>query len=525
MKLGRVAVLLAFVAAAAVRAESPGVFAITNATIHPVSGPEIANGVVVIRGGLIEAAGANAAIPPDATVIDAAGSHVYPGLIDAHTSLGFATPRSRTRGAGPPAAAAAREERPPEPTPAYVAAEHVSLTDADLDARRITGVTTIVTAPAAGIFSGQSVVLNLGGGPPASRVIRTPAAMNAAFRTRPTWTYPDSLMGVISYLRQTFYDAQHHAAARAAYERNPAQPRPAANPALDALLPVLRRELPVVLVADSEEMIRRVQAIAREFNLRLIVAGAQQAWRMPQDLRDVPVLVAVNWPTPPSDRAEREEQPLRLIRARVNAPSTPAALARSGVRFALVSGTGRAADFLPGIRKAIENGLSAGDALRAVTLTPARIFGVDRQVGSLERGKIANVVVTDRPIFERSAKVTRLFVDGREIRPQPAEETRDVSPVTGTWNLTVQMPEGSVSIIVTLRAQTGHVSGSFSGDRGSGDITGGLYQRPTLQFTISVQAEAETHDWVFRGTIDDGQIEGTVSTNLGTFQFSGRRSP
>ena len=526
MKPGRHIVLLLLLVASTANGDAPGVFAITNGVVHPVSGPEIKGGVVVIRDGLIEAAGAKVPIPADATVIDVAGAHVYPGLIDAYTSLGFAGEDDGDRSTSPGGARATSPAsvRVQEPTAAFLAAERIVIKPDDADARRNVGVTTIVAAPAAGIFAGQSVVLNLGSGPASANVVRSPAAMNAGFRTRPTWTFPDSLMGVIAHFRQTFLDAQHHAAARVAYERNSAQPRPAIDADLDALQPVLRRELPIVFEAQSAEMIRRAQAIAREFNLRLIIAGARQAYRMPQELRDVPVLVSVNWPKAPSDREDREEQPIRVIRDRVLGPTTPSVLAKNGVAFALVTAGAGASDFIPGIRKAIDNGLSADDALRAVTLGPARIFGVDRQLGSLERGKIANVIVTDKPIFDKGAKVTRIFVDGRESRLRPVEETKESSPVNGTWSLTVLAPQGNVAVNVTLRVESGHVSGTFSGDRGSGEITGGFYSRPTLQFTIAAQMDAETHDWVFRGTISDDSIAGTVSTNLGTFQFAGSKS-
>ena len=245
---------------------------------------------------------------------------------------------------------------------------------------------------------------------------------------------------------------------------------------------------------------------------------------MPAELKDVPVLVSVNWPEAPSRKEDREEQPLRIIRDRQLAPTTPSVLAKNGVQFALVTGGADADEFLSGIRKAITNGLSADDALRAVTITPARIFGVDRQLGTIERGKIANLAVSDKPIFERNAKVTRLFVDGREIRPQPATARATDSPVNGTWNLSVQTPQGNVSIVVTLKAESGHLSGTYSGDRGSGDISGGTFDRPTVQFTISMQSGGEAGDWVFRGTITDDAIEGTVSTNLGSFPFTGSRS-
>jgi imidazolonepropionase-like amidohydrolase len=404
------------------------------------------------------------------------------------------------------------------------------LSDDDLDAKRATGVTTIVTVPSSGIFNGQSVVLNLGDGAPESRVIRASEAMQISFNTRPTWTYPDSLMGVIAYIRQTFLDAQQQVAARAIYEKNPAgNRRPDDSPTIDPLAAVLRRELPVVFVADTEQMMRRALALARELNLRAILSGARQAYRMGDELKaaGAPVLVSVKWPAPPTDADERDDQPLRVIRDRQLAPTTPAALAKSGVAFALVSGPGKSGDLLPGIRKAIDNGLSADDALRATTLWPARILGIDRQLGSLDRGKIANVVITDKPIFAKESKVKRVFVDGREIR-LPAEEKKErgeaASSIDGGWDLTVRTSRGDVSMQVTLHGENEGLTGTFSGDRGSGDIRGGTFDGTNVEFTINVTTEAERSDWAFHGTLSDGALNGTVNTNQGTFPFTGKRS-
>src|SRR5436190_6752814 len=162
--LRRFLIVTAALCAVPLFADVPGVYAITGGTVHPVSGGEIANGVVIIRDGLIEAVGANLAIPPDAATIDAKGQHVYPGLIDAQTALGFpsSTPPRRGRGAG----AAARTPAPtlPETSPAFLAMREIKLTDDDVESKRATGVTTILAAPAFGIFNGQSVILNLGGG-------------------------------------------------------------------------------------------------------------------------------------------------------------------------------------------------------------------------------------------------------------------------------------------------------------------------------------------------------------------------
>ncbi len=529
MSRGRFALLfLLLLVSAPLWAAAPGVYAITGGTLHTASGPDVPNGVVLIRDGLIEAAGANVAIPADAMVIDVHGAHVYPGLIDAQTSLGFPAPPVTARRRGPRLQQPAAESLP-ETSPAFLATRNVKLTEADLDAHRATGVLTIITAPSFGIFNGQSAILNLGSEPAESRIVKTPAALQISFNPRPSWTFPDSLMGVIADIRQTMLDAQQYSAAHAIYEKNPAgNKRPETDESLAALAPVLSREVPVVFVADSELMIRRAQAIAREFNLRMIVSGARQGYRMADDLRTVPVLVSVKWPAPPARREDREDQPLRVIRDRQLEPTTPAALAKSGAQFALVSGPGKAGDFLPGIRKAIDNGLSADDALRAVTIAPARIFGVDRQLGSLDRGKIANVVISDKPIFAKEAKVTRVFIDGREVR-LPASERRagesPASPIDGAWSLTVRMPQGEVAISATLHAEDGKLTGNFSSEKGSGDIRGGSFDGTTVEFTLSMrgQQETESGDWLFHGSLQDSTLAGTVSTNLGTFQFSGSK--
>jgi len=525
-------VFLVLLATPALFADAPGVYAITGGTVHTASGADIANGIVIIRDGLIEAVGANVAIPPDAAVIDAKGMHVYPGLIDANTSLGFPSGQpTRGRRGGGARRATQPEEALPDTSPAFIALRAVKISDDDADARRAIGVTTIATAPSFGIFNGQSVVLNLGTNSIEQRVIKTPASMQISFTPRPVLVFPDSLMGVIAYIRQTFMDAQQYSAAHAIYEKSPAGlQRPDTNESLAALAPVLSRDVPVVFVADSELMIHRAANIAREFNVRPIYAGARQAYRIADELKasNTPVLVSVRWPVAPADKEDREEQPLRLIRERQLEPTTPAVLAKAGVLFALVSGSGKTGDYMPGIRKAIENGLSADDALRATTMNPARILGIDRQLGSIDKGKIANLVVTDKPIFDKESKVKRILVDGREVRLEPEEKkAKESAPsaIDGTWSISVRTSQGDAAFRITLRNEDGKVSGSYSGDRGSGDIRGGTFDGTTIEFTIAVkgQQQTESGDWVFHGTVSGTSMDGTVNTNLGTFTFSGSK--
>lgn len=520
-------------------ADAPGVYALTGGTVHPVSGPEIVNGTVVIRDGLIEAVGAGVAIPADATVIDVKGMHVYPGLIDAQTSLGFPQPPSSTRGRRGGGGGAARSQAQQAPLPdtsaAYVAARNVNLSEDDLDAKRATGVTTIVTAPSFGIFNGQSAVLNLSTGDAETRIVRNPAAVQVTFAPRSSWTFPDSLMGVVAYIRQSFMDAQQYSAAHAIYDKSPAGlQRPGDNPALAALGQALHKDVPVVFIADSDLMMRRVQKIADEFGIRYVISGGRQAYKMADELKraGAPVLVSVKWPTAPADKEDREEQPLRVIRDRQLEPTSPSALAKSGVLFALVTGPAKSGDYLGGIRKAIENGLSSDDALRATTLNPARILGVDRQLGSLERGKIANVVISDKGLFDKDAKVKRVFVDGREVRLPTEDEKKKgagagngaaTGPLDGTWHITVRSSDGDVAITMTFHVEDGKVSGTYSSDRGSGDIRNGSFDGSAAEFTISARGKAEQEDWVFHGTLAGGKLSGTVATSQGTLQFTGSK--
>src|SRR5260221_5792431 len=334
-------------------AEPPGVYAITGGTVHPVSGPEIADGTVVIRDGLIEAVGAGIAIPADATVIDAKGMQVYPGLIDAQTSLGFPQPPSSARGRRGGGGAAGRSQAAPAPLPetsaAYLAARNVNLSEDDLDAKRATGVTTIVTAPSFGIFNGQSAVLNLGTGEAETRIIRAPAGLQVSFTPRPAWTFPDSLMGVISYIRQSFMDAQQYSAAHTIYDKNPAGlQRPGDNPALVAIGGALRKDVPVVFIADSDLMMKRVALIANEFGLRYIISGGRQGYRAADELKrnGAPLLVSVHWPVAPADKQDRDEQPLRVIRDRHLEPTTTSCHANSSVPFALGTEPAKTAEVL-----------------------------------------------------------------------------------------------------------------------------------------------------------------------------------
>ena len=423
--------LLTVAAAAAVLAASgpPAgdvgpTYAIRNCRIVPVTGPPVEKGVIVIRDGLIEALGPadKVKVPGDAEIVEAEGLIAYPGLISALSNLFIEQPAPARTGA--PAAeteipslavqAAPAEDRFP-PGPGLLVLDQLKPKKATVESFHKAGFTTVLVAPARGIFEGQSVLLNLNGEPIGPMVLRNGAALHINFATE-RGGYPSSLMGTIAHIRQSFIDADYYAARQAQYAKSPAGlKRPEYDPRLEALVPFVRDRKPVVFQCNNQEDIKRALKIAAEFKLNALLAGANEAWRAADALKKspVPLLVALDFRPPMTSKYATQGEDLRKKAEAEIYPANAAELAKAGLDFALVSGT--TADgglVLRAVRTAIKAGLTKEAALKALTIQPARFLGLDRTLGSLEPGKIANVVLVKGELLEDNAQVAKVFVDG-----------------------------------------------------------------------------------------------------------------
>ena len=416
---------------------SPDLYAIQNATLHPASGPPIPNGTILLRNGLIEAAGANVSVPPGAWTIDAKGHHVYPGLIDPLCRWGVAAPEAPARPGAAPAPTGRRggggdepaniqfqddggpEERPSN-TSWLKAADLLQPTDANLTAARNAGFTTAVVFPTTGIFAGQGSAVNLTGGKAGEMVVASPVGQYISLSPRGYSSFPGSLMGSFAYVRQIFLDVDQYKAAKAMYAQNPrGLQRPAYDRALEGVIESPRLLLP----ANRKVEIDRVIRFARELKSPFILYGGLESWRAADSLKaaGVPLLVNLRWPERDREADPDQLDSLRTLEARELAPSGPAALAKAGVRFAFYSGgLDRPADVKKAVKKAVDAGLAPEDALRALTFDAARIYGLDDRLGSLEPGKIANLFVTDGDWLADKSQVKFVFVDGKKFEPAPA---------------------------------------------------------------------------------------------------------
>jgi Amidohydrolase family len=429
----------------------PRYFAIKNARIVPVSGAVIENGTVVVAKGLIAAVGTNVTIPPEAWVIDGTGLTVYPGLIDAGTNLGLppeegaeqagaAGGRGRRRAAPTGPLAAGPEDRPGT-SPWRVAADELKIDDKRIETWRNAGFTTALTMPDGGIFAGQATVIDLGGERAGDYVVRAMATVPISLKPTDGWfTFPDSLMGTIGYVRQVFDDTAWYAQAEPIYEANPTKTERLPYDRTEVTLHhALERNEIILLPGNNSVQILRALRLAGEWQIRAAIYGGQQGYAVTDALAasKVPLLVSLKWPERAKDADPDGEQTLRELRFRDRAPGTPAALAKAGVKFAFYSdGLSEPKDIFKSVKKARDAGLSPDAALRAFTLDAADILGLGDRMGSIAPGRIANLVVTDGDIFGEKTKVKDVFVDGNwfeihEQAPPPKPDDQEPSDRVG----------------------------------------------------------------------------------------------
>jgi len=539
----------------------PTTYAITNARIVPMAGQVIERGTIVIRNGLVAAVGPTVTAPADARIVDATGLTVYPGFVDAYSNLGYETAAPAQQGAAGfafgggragaanPAPAQPRVDAAPNSLnrpglQPEVSALSLLVDDADYNAAQNAGFTTALTAPASGIFVGQSAVISLRAGDVQSVLLKSPIGMHIGFggggRGGGGGGYPGSLMGVFSALRQGLLDAQRYGQIQAMYAANPrGMARPDNDPSSAALQPALKGQMPVYFAVNTQREIERALDLAKEFNLKPVIVGGQEAHTVIDRLKaeNVPVLYSLAFTQPGAGAAGGgrggrgggggEQEPIRALRQRVQEPKTPGELQKAGVVFAMHQGGNGFAQFLPNLQRVVASGLSKDDALRAITTTPATLFGVADRIGTIEAGKIADLTLTRGDLFDPSVKVAELFVDGRPVELQAAAATTNATPAAGTWNVTVTLTGSDRPITLFLTQEGSTVRGTMQGSLGTVPIgNGSIDQAGMIRFTASITMTT-TEEATFSGSITGDTMSGTVVV-IGEPQagkFTGTRAP
>lgn len=395
-----------------------GTFAIVGARIITVSGATIENGTIIIQNGKIAAVGTNVQIPAGAEKIDGKGMSVFPGMIDAGTNMGLAEITLAVNGSVDLTEAGTMNANAKAIKGIHPHSAHVNVT-------RVNGITTVMSAPNGGLISGQAAIINLNGSTPDEMAVVREYALvinfpriavgggfgggfggggaavdfNEAVRRRDTQ---------VEELKKIFRNAESYFRAKDAYAKDKSLPYPTTDQKLEALAPFIKGEKPIIFTADRERDIRGVAKFVAEMKVKGILMGGQEAWKAADDLKknNIPVIYTHIYSLPVRDDDDYDY----LFAA-------PSKMAAAGVKFCISTGdVGPEVRDLPyhaGLAGAF--GLSKEDALKSVTLYAAEILGVADKMGSLDVGKVANVVVADGELLEARTNIKYMFINGRMI--------------------------------------------------------------------------------------------------------------
>ena len=406
----RVALAFAIVGAAA--SASAQTVAIVGGKVYPVSGPPIENGTVVITNGKITAVGTNVPVPAGAQRIDATGKTVTPGFVNSSTQLGV----QEIGFGGPPVDASARGKD--NIAAAFTVWEGLNPNSVLLAPARKDGITSFVIIPTGSLISGQAALVDVVPGTTTDMIIRAPVAMVAEIGDAQQAGL-GSRGELIVKLREILDDAKYFQAHRDAFDRAQTRAFAASRLDLQALIPVIEGRLPLLLTVDRESDIDAAMRLAREYNVKLMIGGGAEAWMMADKLAAarIPVLTGAmnNIPAGFAALGQRQEN--------------AGLLSKAGVPVALIGNAGGGDEEAFNVRNlkqeagnAVSYGMTWDNALRAVTLTPAEIFGVADRVGSLQAGREGNVVVWSGDPFEFTTRAEHVFVRGKEYNEKTRQD-------------------------------------------------------------------------------------------------------
>jgi len=376
--------------------------AITGGRVHPVSGPVIENGTVLIQGGKIVSVGTNVVIPAGATRIDATGKWVTPGIVNVATTLGVVEIGAVEETNDTPA-----RGRGDAVTASHKVWEGFNPNSPLIQVTRNDGITTVGVVPGGGLVGGQAAMVDLSDGDLAAMMLQAPIAMTADIGSK-----GDQVGGtraeVLQRLRDLLADTREYMRRRADYEKNATRELAARRGDLEALIPVVQGRLPLVIDANRASEIESALNLAKEFSLKIMISGGAEAWMVAPKLAaaKVPVIVGALNNIP-------------LSFAMLGARQENAALLQEAGATVLINGgadgfNARNVRFEAG--NAVAFGLSWDAALRAVTLSPAEAFGVADRIGSLQAGREANVVIWSGDPFEPLTRAERVLVRGVDVR-------------------------------------------------------------------------------------------------------------
>jgi imidazolonepropionase-like amidohydrolase len=533
-------------------------YALENARVVQAPGQVLESATVVVRDGVIEAIGENAEVPYDARSIEADSLVVYAGFIDGLSHAGAEMPEEEDEevddpGNPPPDAAGLQPDRSVRP--------FLTPDESDLSSLRKAGFTAGHVVPEGEMLPGTGAHIFYGGETADDMVLEQTPTLFAQLQTASGYVYPATDMAVIAKFRQLFREAERRQELEAAYEQDPTgRPHPPQDPQHTALFPVLNQEQPLAFYADEVLSLHRILSLHRDLGFPLVLAGLGESHEMIDALRgvDAPLFLTLDLPDEPERSADQDttvadttDQPSEYYDPDFRAPSQAAmdeeetnlelrhamerqtyleraaTLHDEGFEFGFTTREVKPGDVRDNLRTMIDEGLPEQTALAALTTRAAAQLGLENRLGTVEKGKIANLVVTDGPYFSEDTKVQHVFVNGQlydysSDEAAEGEVTADVSAVVGTWSYTLETPGGEFSGTITIEGDQSGLEGTFTGPQGNEqELQSVSFDGTTLSFTVDSPQGGSVSVSV---TVEGETFEGTASLSGGSFPITGERT-
>lgn len=532
-------------------------FVLKNINIVQKPGQVIPSGMVLVKNGLIQEVGKTVTIPADAEVINADSMYVYAGFIDGLSNTGIPkpeTPAPPTRGQGQ------QQQRPTYDTgnppndiagmqPETQVKDVLKATDKSIEELRKAGFTISNVAPRGLMLPGSSALVLLSGDSPDKMILRNQTAfvsqLNGAQRA-----YPNTVIAVMSKYREMYKRAEQAKAHEAAYKANPSgMARPNYDRTLQAFYPVIDKNQPVYFAAPDMKSLHRVFALQSDLKFQLVLTDVKQGWTVADKIKaaNVPVFLSLDLPKEKKkDEKKKDAKEMSITDKEMEVLEKRRAeemnqyvmqagtFEKKGIEFGFSALSAKPTEVKENLQKMVKNGLSETAALAALTTTPAKMLGISNIAGTIEKGKLANLVVTDKSYFAEKSNVRYVFVDGKMYKydappvRKPADSTSVAAKVTGKWSYTMEVPGQANTGTIELKDDGGNISGTITNPQTgqAGAISNPILSGTQLTFSVSYDMGGRSIKVEFDLQISGNAFDGNASVGqFGTFKVQGERTP
>lgn len=514
-------------------------FAITNATVISAPGQAGTKATILFKDGVILGVGSGLQIPKEAKIISGDSLFVYPGFIDGAGSMGITRPKEAERPKD------LVSSNPPDEfagiTPWRSAIDQFAISGNQVDDWRKTGFTITQILPDGGMLPGKAAIMVLGDGN-ATNLIQVNSSLAANFRGSRNM-YPATLAGVMAKFRDVYQNTTLALEHEKMYASTAGVKRPQTSPTEAAMAAAVQKQIPVLFTATSDLEIRRALALQKELGFKLVLTGLENYETVIDQIKasGTPVLIKLQVPDDKAVKSQKADgvteatktQYERVKESYEKALKQASLLEKAGIPFAFSTADAKPGDAMKAIQSMIKNGLSEKAAFAALTTNPASILGISRVAGSIEKGKMANLIVSTDAVFNEDAQIKHVIVDGNiftyEVKKKAAKEEQKSTGAAGTsvegvWEYTSETPAGSSGGEIVLKRENGVLGGTISYDdpASSGKVTSPIKNATltgkTLSFDFAVSAGGMSLNVTVTGEINGNSMEGSLSVpQMGSF--------